>query len=106
MRVPPEDYRCSPHRLATTFRGLRLVVADLPNGHTLNQDGGGTYHTMDVINGMLIDLMATMRRLDNEKCLERIRQILQNKRNAEPRWKPIAKVRNVTNVGNSAAVYE
>lgn len=93
--VPPEDYRCSSHRLATTFRGLRRVVADLPTGHTLNQDSGGTYHTMDVINGMLIDLMATMRRLDQEKRVERIRQGLQNKRIADPEWKPTGKGRNV-----------
>ncbi len=34
---------------------------------------------MDVINNMLIDLMATMARLDQEKRVERIKQGLENK---------------------------
>ena len=50
---------------------------------------------MDVVNGILIDLMATMARLDQEKRVERIRQGLRNKRAAEPEWKPTGKGKNL-----------
>jgi DNA invertase Pin-like site-specific DNA recombinase len=76
-------------------KGLRLVVADLPTSHMLIQDQGITGQIMDVVNGMLIDLMATMARLDQEKRVERIRQGLENKRAAEPDWKPAGKGKNV-----------
>lgn len=76
-------------------KGLRLVVADLPTSHMLIQDRGITGQIMDVVNGMLIDLMATMARLDQEKRVERIRQGLENKRAAEPDWKPAGKGKNV-----------
>jgi DNA invertase Pin-like site-specific DNA recombinase len=49
---------------------------------------------MRVINDMLIELMATMARLDQVKRVERIRQGLENKRAAEPEWKPTGKGRN------------
>jgi len=61
-------------------KGLRLVVADLPTSHQLIDDKGITGQIMKVINDMLIDLMATMSRLDQEKRVERIRQGLENKR--------------------------
>lgn len=61
-------------------KGLRLVVVDLPTSHQLATDKGITGQIMDVINGMLIDLMATMARLDQEKRVERIKQGLANKR--------------------------
>jgi DNA invertase Pin-like site-specific DNA recombinase len=76
-------------------KGLRLVVADLPTSHQMITDSGITGQIMEVINGMLIDLMATMSRLDQEKRVERIRQGLQNKRIADPEWKPTGKGRNV-----------
>ncbi|WP_455924266.1 recombinase family protein [Pseudomonas putida] len=76
-------------------KGLRLVVADLPTSHMLIQDKGITGQIMDVVNGMLIDLMATMARLDQEKRVERIRQGLENKRAAEPAWKPTGKGKNL-----------
>ena len=72
-------------------KGLRLVIADLPTSHLLVQDTGITGQIMDVVNGMLIDLMATMARLDQEKRVERIRQGIQNKQAAEPDWKPTGK---------------
>lgn len=59
---------------------LRLVVADLPTSHMLVNDKGITGQVMQVINSMLIDLMATMARLDQEKRVERIKQGLENKR--------------------------
>ena len=75
-------------------KGLRLVIADLPTSHLLVQDTGITGQIMDVVNGMLIDLMATMARLDQEKRVERIRQGIQNKQAAEPDWKPTGKSKN------------
>ncbi|MNF85627.1 putative transposon Tn552 DNA-invertase bin3 [compost metagenome] len=75
-------------------KGLRLVVADLPTSHMLIETKGITGQIMDVINNMLIDLMATMARLDQEKRVERIRQGLENKRAADPDWKPSGKGRN------------
>ena len=75
-------------------KGLRLVVADLPTSHQMITDKGITGQIMKVINGMLVDLMATMARLDQEKRVERIRQGLENKKAAEPEWKPTGKVKN------------
>lgn len=76
-------------------KGLRLVVADLPTSHMLVEAKGITGQIMDVINNMLIDLMATMARLDQEKRVERIKQGLENKKASEPNWKPSGKGRNV-----------
>lgn len=71
--------------LKTTIKikGLRLVVADMPTTHemlTLRDDGDIGTRIMRVINEMLVDLMATMARLDQEKRVERIKQGLDNKR--------------------------
>ena len=75
-------------------KGLRLVVADLPTSHMMVEDKGITGQIMEVINSMLLDLMATMARLDQEKRVQRIREGLENKRAAEPEWKPTGKARN------------
>jgi DNA invertase Pin-like site-specific DNA recombinase len=75
-------------------KGLRLVVADLPTSHMMVEDKGITGQIMEVINSMLLDLMATMARLDQEKRVQRIREGLENKRVAEPEWKPAGKGRN------------
>lgn len=75
-------------------KGLRLVVADLPTSHMLVEAKGITGQIMDVINNMLIDLMATMARLDQEKRVERIKQGLKNKKAADPQWKPSGKSKN------------
>ena len=53
-------------------KGLKLVVADLPTTHSTN--GGMTGEILNVINAMLIDLLATMAKLDNDKRKERIKQ--------------------------------
>ena len=79
-------------------KGLRLVVADLPTSHMLVETTGMTGQIMDVINNMLIDLMATMARLDQDKRVERINQGLANKKLREPDWKPSGK-------GNNAALW-
>ena len=81
-------------RATIKAKGLRLVIADLPTSHMLVQDTGITGQIMDVINNMLIELMATMARLDQDKRVERINQGLANKRAAEPDWKPAGKGRN------------
>lgn len=75
-------------------KGLCLVVADLPTSHMMVEDKGITGQIMEVINSMLLDLMATMARLDQEKRVQRIREGLENKRVAEPDWKPAGKGRN------------
>lgn len=76
-------------------KGLRLVIADLPTSHMLIEDKGMTGQIMEVINSMLLDLMATMARLDQEKRVERIKQGLENKRLADPGWTPKGKSKNV-----------
>lgn len=75
-------------------KGLKLVIADLPTSHMMVQDKGITGQIMDVINNMLIELMQTMARLDQDKRVERINQGLANKRAAEPEWKPAGKGKN------------
>ena len=59
-------------------KGLRLVVADLPTTHMLiNSNDNITSSILNLINNMLIDLLATMARLDNDKRKERIKQGLE-----------------------------
>lgn len=65
-------------------KGLRLVVADLPTTHVINS--GMTGEILNVINSMLIDLLATMAKLDNDKRKERIKQGL-----ARSGYKPTGK---------------
>lgn len=56
-------------------KGLKLVVADLPTTHALiKSDDSITLSIMNLINNLIIDLLATMARLDNEKRIERIKQ--------------------------------
>lgn len=78
-------------------KGLRLVIADLPTSHMLIEDQGMTGQIMEVINSMLLDLMATMARLDQEKRVERIKQGLENKRLADPGWTPKERARTSKN---------
>ncbi|MCU4598482.1 recombinase family protein [Acinetobacter bereziniae] len=59
-------------------KGLKLVVADLPTTHMLVSSGDSiTGSILNLINNMLIDLLATMARLDNDKRRERIKQGLE-----------------------------
>lgn len=56
-------------------KGLKLVVADLPTTHALiKSDDSITLSIMNLINNLIIDLLATMACLDNEKRIERIKQ--------------------------------
>jgi DNA invertase Pin-like site-specific DNA recombinase len=91
-RLSPADW--DTLKATIKAKGLRLVVADLPTSHMLVEAKGITGQIMDVINNMLIDLMATMARLDQEKRVERIKQGLENKKAADPDWKPSGKGRN------------
>jgi DNA invertase Pin-like site-specific DNA recombinase len=57
------------------LKGLRLVVHDLPTTHiSLNQVDSISASLLLPINNLLIDLLATVARLDNEKRIERIKQ--------------------------------
>ena len=59
-------------------KGLRLIVSDLPTTHMqIKHSDTITTSLLELINNMLIDLLATMARLDNEKRRERIIQGLQ-----------------------------
>ena len=59
-------------------KGLKLVVADLPTTHVLvSSTDTITSSLLHLVNNMLIDLLATMARLDNDKRRERIKQGLQ-----------------------------
>lgn len=75
-RLTSRDFQELKRRIQE--KGLRLVVADLPTTHQLIQSSNSiTSSILDLINNMLIDLLATMARLDNEKRIERIKQGLQ-----------------------------
>ena len=57
------------------IKGLRLVVHDLPTTHiALNVTDNISNALLTPINNLLIDLLATIARLDNEKRIERIKQ--------------------------------
>ena len=68
-------------------KGLRLIVADLPTTQIELKEGDDTTGSiLELINKLLIDLLATMARLDNEKRKERIKQGL-----ARSGYKPTGK---------------
>ena len=73
-RLSQDDFAILKQRIKD--KGLRLVVADLPTTHTVSE--GLTGDILGVINNMLIDLLATMAKLDNDKRRERIKQGLAN----------------------------
>lgn len=91
-RLSQEDWETL--KATIKAKGLRLVVADLPTSHMMVTDKGITGQIMNVINDMLIELMQTMARLDQEKRVLRINQGLANKKVAEPDWKPAGKGKN------------
>ncbi|MCK4107365.1 MULTISPECIES: recombinase family protein [Acinetobacter] len=72
-RLSQNDFEILKNRIKE--KGLRLIVADLPTTHMLvAQDESITSSILTLINNMLIDLLATMARLDNDKRRERIKQ--------------------------------
>ena len=86
-RLSQDDFAILKQRIKD--KGLRLVVADLPTTHTVSD--GMTGDILRVINDMLIDLLATMAKLDNDKRRERIKQGLANSG-----YKPTGKKANTT----------
>ncbi len=84
-RLSQDDFTILKQRIKD--KGLRLVVADLPTTHTVNN--GMTGEILRVVNDMLIDLLATMAKLDNDKRRERIKQGL-----ARSGYKPSGKKAN------------
>ena len=86
-RLSQDDFAILKQRIKD--KGLRLVVADLPTTHTVNN--GMTGEILTVINHMLIDLLATMAKLDNDKRRERIKQGLANSG-----YKPTGKKANLS----------
>jgi DNA invertase Pin-like site-specific DNA recombinase len=91
-RLSLEDWETL--RATIKAKGLKLVIADLPTSHQMFDAKGITGEVMRVINDMLIELMSTMARLDQDKRVERINQGLAKKRAAEPDWKPAGKGKN------------
>ncbi|WP_420229732.1 recombinase family protein [Psychrobacter sp. ER1] len=85
-RLSQDDFAILKQRIKD--KGLRLVVADLPTTHTINTGMSG--EILAVINNMLIDLLATMAKLDNDKRRERIKQGLANSG-----YKPTGKKANI-----------
>lgn len=87
-RLTQDDFSTLKQRIKD--KGLRLVVHDLPTTHVIpkpTEDIAG--QVLKVINDMLIDLLATMARLDNDKRKERIKQGL-----ARSGYKPSGKKAN------------
>ena len=75
-RLTQDDFSTLKQRIKD--KGLRLVVQDLPTTHAvINTTDDITSAVLTVVNNMLIDLLATMARLDNEKRKERIKQGLE-----------------------------
>lgn len=75
-RLSQTDFEVLKKRIKD--KGLKLVVADLPTTHTFfKTDDVITNSILDLINNLIIDLLATMARLDNDKRIERIKQGLE-----------------------------
>lgn len=73
-RLTQDDFSTLKQRIKD--KGLKLIIHDLPTTH-VNTADNMTGEILNVINSMLIDLLATMARLDNEKRKERIKQGLE-----------------------------
>ena len=77
-RLTQHDFEILKQRIKD--KGLRLIVQDLPTTHAvINATDEITGAVLSVVNNMLIDLLATMARLDNEKRKERIKQGFERK---------------------------
>ncbi|OTG89838.1 resolvase [Acinetobacter sp. ANC 4654] len=89
-RLSQDDFSILKQRIKD--KGLRLVVADLPTTHEVKNKAGNDLENsiLTVINDMLIDLLATMAKLDNDKRRERIKQGLERSG-----YKPTGKKANI-----------
>ncbi len=75
-RLSQDDFSILKEKIKS--KGLKLIIHDLPTTHINNATSDKmTSEILNVINSMLIDLLATMARLDNEKRKERIKQGLE-----------------------------
>ena len=72
-RLSQDDFSVLKQKIKD--KGLQLIVADLPTTHQKQE--GMTGEILRVVNDMLIDLLATMAKLDNDKRRERIKQGLE-----------------------------
>jgi DNA invertase Pin-like site-specific DNA recombinase len=82
-RLTQDDFDILKQKIKA--KGLKLIIHDLPTTH-VNTADNMTGEILNVINSMLIDLLATMARLDNDKRIERIKQGL-----ARSGYKPTGK---------------
>ena len=73
-RLTQDDFDTLKQKIKA--KGLKLIIHDLPTTH-VNTADNMTGEILNVINSMLIDLLATMARLDNDKRIERIKQGLE-----------------------------
>jgi len=90
-RLSTTDWDTLKHTIKQ--KGLRLVVVDLPTTHQQFSNDDISSSIMSVINDMLIDLLATMARLDQEKRVERIKQGIERSKNAAKADNKAVKVR-------------
>ena len=75
-RLSQDDFSILKEKIKS--KGLKLIIHDLPTTHINSATSDKmTNEILNVINSMLIDLLATMARLDNEKRKERIKQGLE-----------------------------
>lgn len=87
-RLDSKDFEELKRRIKDN--GLRLVIGDLPTTYQVIQADDTIASTiLELINNMLIDLLATMAKLDHEKRVERIKQGL-----ARSGYKPTGKKAN------------
>lgn len=87
-RLSQQDFDILKSKI--NLKGLKLVVMDLPTTHNISMNTNDiTDSVLVVINNLLIDLFATMARLDNDKRKERIKQGL-----ARVGYKPTGKKAN------------
>lgn len=83
-------------------KGLRLIVADLPTTHLqVSASDSITSSMLELVNNLIIDLLATMAKLDNDKRIERIKQGLQRSG-----YKPTGKKPNVAKHGRIKQLLE
>ena len=75
-RLSSNDFEVLKGRIKE--KGIKLVVADLPTTHILIKSSDTiTNSILNLVNNLLIDLLATMAKLDNDKRRERIKQGLE-----------------------------
>lgn len=75
-RLSQNDFEILKDRIKE--KGLKLVIADLPTTHMrVNSNDNITNSILSLVNNMLMDLLATIARLDNDKRRERIKQGLE-----------------------------